>query len=124
MTPKGAHNAMMICENVTKLPNSSFYNHTCDTWDKFFQCLAVEAKWDIANGGVYMPYAWSDESFTMPEHYANEIKAGIIDTQKLAADVQVWGYVSGGAVNNLIKMKVSFVSYRNIVCVDVWNHVR
>ena len=96
MSTSASLNAIRICHNVTLLPNASQYNYTCETWNALFTCMATPTHWDIRNGGVYIPYAWSDESFVMPEHFAHDIQTGVLDTQVLAVQVQTWGLVAGG----------------------------
>lgn len=100
MTTAAIDNAHNLCQLIALLPeNVTEFNSTCDAWNNLFTCMAVPTHWDIANGGVFLPYAWLDETTTFPKRYADDIQSGILDNQKLASDVRTWGLVSGGRVN-------------------------
>jgi hypothetical protein len=96
MTMSTYLNAAHLCNNVSQLPNASQYNFTCETWNSLFACMATPVHWKIANGGVYLPYAWLDENTVMPKRYADDIQKGVLDNLVLAQNIQTWGLVTGG----------------------------
>lgn len=97
MTQSAINNARNLCELLAMLPeNMTSFNGTCDEWNNLFTCMALPTHWNIQDGGVYLPYAWLDETTTFPKRYADKIQSGILDTQQLAADVRTWGLVTGG----------------------------
>jgi hypothetical protein len=98
MSVSAVQNAHELCNLLSLFPSNSsnFTNFTCDEFNALFTCMAAPSHWDIAGGGVYLPYAWLDENTVFPQRYATDIQEGILDTQQLAADVRTWGLVTGG----------------------------
>lgn len=95
MTASAIQNVAELCNLISLLPSNAT-NFTCDSYNQLFTCMAAPTHWDIANGGVYLPYAWLDETTVFPSRYADDIQEGIIDNQDLAANVRTWGLVTGG----------------------------
>ena len=85
--------AARTCQNISLVAPEK--NYTCETWDYLFTCLAVPSDWKYWDGGVYMPYAWVQESVVYDEDTANGIKV-INDTINFAYDVQLWSFVAAG----------------------------
>jgi len=103
MTQSAIENARTLCELLALLPeNVTSFNSSCDNWNNLFTCMAVPTHWDIQNGGVYLPYAWLDETTVFPKRYADDIQSGILDTQELAENVRTWGLVTAGPFTWLI----------------------
>jgi hypothetical protein len=84
--------AAELCQNISAFTGNT---HDCTTFDYLFSCLAIPSDWKYVSGGVYMPYAWVEESVVFDEDTANSIK-DISAAIAFAYDVQLWCFVSGG----------------------------
>jgi hypothetical protein len=84
--------AAYTCGNYTALTGS---NQTCEVWDYLFSCLAVESDWRYTDGGVYMPYAWVEESVVYDSETADGIKL-IHFIRDMGYTFQLWCLVASG----------------------------
>ena len=84
--------AAWICGNYTELTGD---NHTCVVWDYLFSCMALPSDWKYNGGGIYMPYAWVEESVVYDEDTADGIKL-IHYMRDLGNAVQLWCLVAAG----------------------------
>lgn len=84
--------AATVCANYTALTGANF---SCVAWDYLFQCLNIPSDWKYYKGGVYMPYAWVEESVAMDEDTANGFK-DINSLKIFKQDLETWSFVVAG----------------------------
>ena len=87
--------AAYLCGNYTELTGD---NHTCVVWDYLFRCMAQPSDWKYFAGGVYMPYAWVEESVVYDSDTADGIKM-INSIREIGDGVQQWCLVAAGSVS-------------------------
>jgi hypothetical protein len=86
--------AATICEDYTTFKK---LNNTCEIWDSLFVCLNIPTDWKYYNGGIYMPYAWVQESVVYDEDTANSLKL-IQLFYDTGYSIQLWSFVSAGNI--------------------------
>lgn len=64
--------------------------------DKFEACVEAPAKWNISNGGLYMPYTWVDEHFSMSKSDSEDFKDEVYGTQDFADDLRFYSFFVAG----------------------------
>ncbi len=79
-----------VCMNETRADGVN-----CNGLNKFFLCLSTPS-WTLANGGVYMPYAWVEEGMTLSADDAADLKDSLYWIDDFAAEVQQWSFVVAG----------------------------
>ena len=61
-----------------------------------FTCFGAPADWKMYNGEVFFPYGWVDESFSLPDSDAEDIRNTIYFVDDLAVAIQFWGLITAG----------------------------
>lgn len=101
--------AAYLCGNYTELTGD---NHTCVVWDYLFQCMAQPSDWKYYAGGVYMPYAWVEESVIYDSDTADGIKM-INSIREIGDGVQQWCLVAAGRIAYTLFYLVIFLLTRS-----------